>query len=237
MTLSPTTSSEMDEYCLQQMLAMNELESMGSDWSFVPFSSNFVSDKRLCLSCVSYVDESIAEQITEQIISGLQREFSGHYFYPKTSLHMTLQSVRSIASLPQLSKLEIDAVAKEFSDVIENCDPIELSIHGLLKLHTSLCLRVYAGKAHYVLVQELRSRLSKLGIADDKKYIRSDIAFGNITICRYQNPPSFEFIETAEKLAGTFESSWLPRQAELISTNAICHPEITRSYKTFRFKL
>jgi hypothetical protein len=232
----PGVGIGMNEYRKRQMDVMDVLEGMQGLSTVVPFSDSFVSDTRLCLTCVAFLDKAFAGAIFESLIAGLQRLSPEHYFYKPSSLHITIQNVRTISDPPRFTENDILCVAREFGRTIQEFGPLELEIDGLLKLPTSLCLRAYCDQTMLELVQRLRENLFKIGLPDDKQYVCQDVVFGNITFCRYSCFPSPEFFELAKKLSGHISRKWVVQEAELITTNAICHPEMTKSRGRFRFQ-
>jgi hypothetical protein len=228
----------VNEIHKQQMDAMNALEGIQAQQlaTLVSFSNDFDSDRRLCLTCVAFVDQEFAAAISEDLITRLQVHWPEHYFYKPASLHLTLQNVRTISDPPKFTENDIVRVGKEFGKTIRESDPLELEIDGLLRLPTSLCLRAYSDQSMLDLVEKLREDLVRIGLPDDKQYFRGDVIFGNITICRYSRAPSPEFLELAQELVGRLARRWSVQEAALITTSAICHPALTRICDRFCFR-
>lgn len=216
------------------MEAMNQLES-ALDWpAFVPFTDDYVGDLRLCLSCVAFLPPDLSEEISRSIISKLEQEAEPHYFYIADSLHVTVQSVRSISNPPNFNTANIAVVSEAFRERFEKSQPIELEINGLLHLPTSLALRVYSSEALLELTKGLRADLERVGVPDDKKYVNPEVVFGNVTICRYRFAPSKKFIAGADEIAGSYSAKFVVQEACLLTTNSVCHPSMTKIHKRFR---
>ncbi len=222
-------------YRQTQSALMDKLESRAALRSAVPFSSNFESDNRLCLTCVAFVPSALASAIEKEIIEPLKVAAGGHFYYPAESLHLTMQNIRTISDPPKFSMDDVHAVSEIIKVLATQFHLFEFEIDGFLKLPTSLALRAYSEPRLKEFVRKFRAELVAAGIPDDKEYISNDVVFGNITICRYSEEPSTEFMQRLAKSEFSIKSKFAVEELALISTNAICQPSATKIFQTVSF--
>ncbi|MBX9720971.1 MAG: 2'-5' RNA ligase family protein [Candidatus Obscuribacterales bacterium] len=222
-------------YRQMQSALMDKLESTAALRTAVPFCNDFESDNRFCLTCVAFAPSALASRIEKEIIAPLKVAAGKHFYYPAQSLHLTMQNIRTISDPPKFSMDDVLVVAEIIKVLATQFRPFEFEIDGFLKLPTSLALRAYSEPRLMEFVRKFRDELVAAGIPDDKEYISNDVVFGNITICRYSEEPSREFIQALAKSEFSFTSKFTVEELALISTNAVCQPSATKIFQTVSF--
>lgn len=223
----------------KQILAMRDLEAAsvkgGACSTIVPMLSNvdaYASDRRLCLTAVCFLEETLAAGINSTILAKLQAVEPHHYFYFPQSLHVTIQNLRTISAPPAFDNEHIRVAEAVLGRVIGAHKAFDLQLQGMLKLPTSVSIAGLSDESLPKLVLELRQELLYAGIADDKKY-SGDVVFSNVTVCRYTQTPSDSFIEIVRQHADCFFGMLRVQAVDLIATNAACHPSKTRVLQRF----
>jgi 2'-5' RNA ligase len=161
-----------------------------STMSAVPIRSNWSQDDQRCLSIVSFVPNAVAKAIRTKVIEPLKALSPDHYFYPDTSLHLTIKNIRTLSSPPNFDESDIATACDVVRGVVGSHRPIRFELAELAPFSTSVSLIGYCSEDLHDLVRDLDRALRKAGLADDKRYASDSVYFGNITVCRYSRPLS-----------------------------------------------
>lgn len=208
----------------------------GSEATIVEILSNYADDDQICLTTVAFIPKHLGEKIKDKIIKPLKKADPTQYFYPRQSLHITIQNIRTIHRPPLFTKDDIEKVKKAFSKIVPKYKPIKFEFKEVLELPTSLSLKAFAGKEYHNLAMNLRKTLEQIGVPDNKKYFSENIVIGNITICRYTQEPNQLFKKQVQKLKNIKIGQFKADKIHLVTTNAVCHPNKTVIIKTFNLR-
>lgn len=204
--------------------------------SIVEPVKDYIQDKRICLTSVFFLPEKIKSSILEKIIKPLKKEDNDQYYYLPESLHLTLQNIRTISDPPLFTEKDIIKVKKVFKEVIPKYNIFSFELKDLFELPTSLSLCGYCGEILKYLVLELREKLQKAGVPDNKKYASGDVFFGNVNVFRYTTNPNSNFAAKIKKLKNVEIGELKVKKVSLITTNAVCYPNKTRIIGTYNLK-
>lgn len=197
---------------------------------------NFANDKQICLTSVEFISENIQKIIVDKLIKPLKKADEKQYFYPPSSLHLTIQNIRTIRYPPLFTKEDIETTKKVFREIVKKYTFPVFHLKDLFSLPWSLSLCAYTNKIYGDMVLNLREALTQAGIPDDKKYASRDIVFGNITLCRYNKKPNNSFIKKIEELKDVNIGKFRAENIFLITTNSVCHPDSTEILDKFSFQ-
>ncbi|MBU1177881.1 hypothetical protein KJ903_01550 [Patescibacteria group bacterium] len=232
----------MNNYQKQQHQVFEQLEKEvragKTTVTLVETMDNYATDQRLCLTSVVFLPPELQKIVTDKIIAPLKQADSRQYYYPPASLHITIQSIRTVPANfpPRFTAGDIVKVKKVFQQVVVEFRPFTFELRGLLEMPTSIAIRAYSDKILGNLALELRKRLAEAGVPDNKQYISPDIVFGNLTVCRYTTEPNDNFKTNIAELKTADWGELEVRKINLITTNAVCHPDKTKILATYNLK-
>ncbi|MFA6097912.1 MAG: hypothetical protein WCV50_03875 [Patescibacteria group bacterium] len=194
---------------------------------------DFLNDKRICLTTVSFAPLDIRRALTEKIINPLKKIDPGQYYFPEDSLHLTIKNVKVAKDPPSFTAEDADRVAETFSRVFPRHRAITFDLQGLLELPVSVMVKAVCDESLRFLINDLDQALGSIGLPDDKKYASSEIFFGNTTVCRYTHSPSPAFLEKVKELKNVRIGKMPVKEVSLIITNAVCYQKKTKIVKRF----
>lgn len=189
---------------------------------------NYDEDNRLCLAGVSFLPSKFCRLIISKLINPLKKADNGQYFYNPRSLHMTINSVRTINDPPLFTENDIQKANQVFAKVVPKHKKFFVEVKRLFELPTSLAITAFTGQNFEKLVFELRSELASAGVPDTKRYASQSMAFGNITIARFIRTPNSKFLNLVQKLKDTNLGKLEISKVSLVVTNAVSSPKKTR---------
>lgn len=209
----------------KQIEVINKIESQikkgALDFSIVSSVDNFNQDPRICLTSVHFPKQKLIQQIKSQITSPLHKISPFHYFYRDSSFHMTIKNIRIVNDPPNFSEQDIKKAKQVFSKVIPKHKVFKVYFYRLFLFPMSLALVGTTDPELDEIILELDRELFKAGVADDKKYINSRFFFSNITLMRFSQSLSGEFLNRVKKLQNTiFFKPYTVDSVSLIATNA-----------------
>ena len=202
--------------------------------SRVPIQANYAADPALCLTSVVFIPPEIGDTIYRALVEPLQAAAPQHYYYRPEAMHLTIKNIRRIHHPPRFSPDDIRTVNQVFQGVLARHTPFTISLEETAPFATSVVLVGYSDERLGRLVQALDSGLTAAGLPDDKQYISDTVFFGNVTLCRYVQPPSAAFLAQVEALAHRFCCPLPVEQVHLISCNAVCAPALRTVWHTYR---
>lgn len=230
----------MDSYFKKQKALFDEIESKfkkgESPSTIVKPVSDYKNDEQICLTSIAFIPVNLQKEIIGSVIEPLKKADSTQYFYPPESMHLTIQNIRTINKPPLFNDQDIQKAKEAFLKVISKHPKITFSLEGLFDLPTSLGIRAYAEETLVDLCKELREELTEADVPDNKTYASDTVLFGNISICRYITKPNKEFFKTVENLKSINLGSLKVENVNLITTNAVCHPQKTKILETYKLK-
>lgn len=204
--------------------------------SIVGSVRDYIHDERICLTSVVFLPKEIQKLILDKIIQPLKKIDQRQYFYLPKSFHLTLQNVRTINDPPLFTKKDIIKVRKVFKEVIPKHQAFSFKLKDLFELPTSLSLCGYCGEVLKYLVLELRNKLQKASVPDNKKYVSEEVFFGNITVCRYTKNLTKRFLARIQELKNIEIGRFKVEKVSLITTNSVCYPDKTTIIENYNFR-
>lgn len=224
-------------YLAEQKLIIEKLKQASANddsaISYVPMSDNFQNDQKRCLTLLTYLPKNISNKVIS-VTEKLKSIEADHYYYPKDSLHLTIQNVRTVNDPPLFSAHDEKQADLAFQSSLKGKKQLFFQLSGLLRLRTSISIICYAEESYKFFVQEMRKSLEQYGIGDNKRYISNDVFFGNITICRFSKEPGNHFNSKVEALANSTFGNLAVSNLSLVVTNSICETPHTREINSYR---
>lgn len=182
---------------------------------------NFNNDNSRCLTSVFFLSQTIVASKILKLADELKDADNRQYYYPASSLHLTIQNIR-IESIPPLyNKEDIEKAKRVFAKVIPKYKSIKCLLKGLFELPASLSVRGYTDESLRDLVLDLRQELISAGVPDNKKYASDEVFFCNSTICRYQVKPNDKFFEIVRRNKNRDFGAVDINEVSLVTTNAV----------------
>jgi hypothetical protein len=224
---------------VKQLDLMRQMErsfALGNNPSqIVNFQTDYATDDQICLTTVSFVSKDIADAIYEKIILPLQTIDPTQYYFPKESLHITVHNIRVIAKPKTYTEQDINLARKLLTQAIPQYTRPEFELRGIITMPTSIGIIALITDTYNDMVWDLRRQFAAAGLPDNKKYFTQDVAFANITICRYTHQPSQEFINKLPQYRDTFFGMFTANETSLIESNAGIYPAKTIVHETYQF--
>lgn len=220
------------------------IDSIESDFNcglspstIVPITQDYQNDNRIGLTSVILLPQNIQNIIIEKVIKPLKEIDPNQYYYPPpNSLHITIFCIKSVNNPITYTQRDIEIVEKVFSEVIPKYQKFNFEIRGLFDLPTSLGIRAYSDEIFGGLVQELREKIRKQGVVDDKILASNEIFFSNITICRHRRETNSDYknwiIENKDLYFGNVEAE----DVYLATSNVTFQPHKTKVITKFKLK-
>lgn len=217
------------DYILQQKKLVKKIEvsfERGAQKStIVEMQTDYANEDQICLTSVVFIPENISQKITKDIVRPLQKIDPAQYYYPPASMHLTVKNVRVINNPPSFSEEDMMKVDKLFSELIPTFPKFEFSVEDVIIWPTSIFVMAYCDEVLRTLVTTLDKGLKEIGVPDDKKYVSDSIYFGNITVCRFTQKPSEEFLKAARGLRNYNVGKMDAKEVNLITCNVVCPPK------------
>lgn len=188
---------------------------------------NFNNDNSRCLTAVFFLSQTIVVSKILKLADELKDTDNRQYYYPASSLHLTIQNIRTESIPPLYNKEDIEKAKQIFVNVIPKYKSIKCHLKGLFELPTSLSVRGYTDESLEDLVIDFRRELISTGVPDNKKYASDSVFFCNSTICRYQVQPSNKFFEIVEQNKDKDFGIAIINKVSLITTNSVADPKHT----------
>lgn len=215
-----------DDYVTQQKAIVQQLKDSlrqrQDQISVVQMRSDYENDPELSLTSVIFPPESIVQTILTQVIQPLQRIEPNHFYYSGDLLHITIKNVRVMHHPPRYTQADVAQVRTLFAQIVPLFPPFTFSLEGAIVFPTSISLIAYCGETLRKLVQALDQGLREIGLPDDKQYISDTVFFGNMTVCRFTQPPSREFLDRVNDLSALHLGTIPVTQLHLVTCNCVC---------------
>jgi 2'-5' RNA ligase len=197
-------------------------------------ADDFANDPRLALVCLYFVPEQVQDFILSEISSPLRAADPALYFYPRASLHLTVKNVRYINSPPNYTAADIQKVRRGFRGVVPGIKAFPMDLEWIFEQPSSLSVCGFSDDSLLRIVNTLNQTLIDVGVPDDKKYFSQEIFFGNVSFCRFQEPPNQAFREKVRELKQVKVGRVTIDKVWLVETDLVCHPARTRVLEEFR---
>ncbi|MBP7875516.1 hypothetical protein KA012_00790 [Candidatus Woesebacteria bacterium] len=187
----------MTDYRLQQKAVIDQIaEQVATNklrFTTVGLVDDYENDTRMALTCVHLPDSKLLNKIVETFIAPLQAIEPEYYYYPTTSLHLTIKNIRVVADSPSFGDAEIALAKKVCSSIIPNHKQFNVYFYRLLLFPNSLALIGTTDPELDEIHLDLDQALTKSGIPDDKVYTNKRYFFSNMTLARFNSAPSAAF--------------------------------------------
>lgn len=182
-----------------------QVETASLSFSTVAPVSDFEADTRMALTSVHFPHLNLLRKIQNEIISPLRETDANPYYYPIDSLHMTIKNVRIIKDPPPYTKAELGMVAHVFSNCIPKHHAFMVYFYRLLLFPNSLALIGTTDPELDEIILDLNNGLKNVGVADDKVYLNEKYFFCNMTLARFDTPPSTQFRERMMSISSSID--------------------------------
>lgn len=217
---------QMTNHQLRQQQIINKIEKEVKD-GFLNFSTvspgkDYENDSRICLTSVHLPNEKLKLQVQQLLIAPLRRIEADFYYYTSSSLHVTIKNIRIINNPPHFTDEDIENAKKIFSKIIPRHRQFNLYFYRLLLFPNNLALIGTTDPELDNIIFDLNNELNKAGLPDDKIYANSKYFFSNMTLARFNTPPSEEFKQKVLKLSNTIKfDPYVVDSVILLSCNAV----------------
>lgn len=199
----------MTDHQLQQQQIINKIEEQvktnSLNFSTVSPVEDYENDPRVCLTSVHLPHEELKQQVQQLLIEPLRKVAPDFYYYSSDSLHMTIKNIRVINNPPHFTEEDIENAKKVFSEIIPQHKQFNVWFYRLLLFPNNLVLIGTTDPELDNIVLDLDDALSKAGVSDDKVYANSKYFFSNMTLARFNTPPSEEFKQKIQELSDSME--------------------------------
>jgi hypothetical protein len=219
----------MSDYRRQQKQLIDQLRlgagQPGAKATVVPMKRDYRHDPAIGLTSVAFVPPELGRAISQDIIEPLKAIEPDHYYYEPDSMHLTVKNIKSVHNPPHFTPTDARQAGRLFARIIPRHGAFSVQLEELVPFSTSLSLIAYSGAPLHKLVQALDAGLKEIGVPDDKRYVSKAVIFGNVTLCRYVQPPSERFLNAVTERAHAFTAELKIEAVHLITCNAVCAPE------------
>lgn len=178
-----------------------QIKSNSVGFNTVDPIEDYDSDPRLCLTGIHFPRQELLETLYRVFINPLKEISPNHYYYEKSSLHLTIKSVRVINNPPHFNEKDTEKAKEVFGKVIPRHHRFQVYFYRLLLFLNNLALIATTDPELDEIVLDLDKELKKTGIPDDKQYSNSQYFFTNMTLTRFNAPLTQEFKEKINELS------------------------------------
>lgn len=216
----------MNDHQLQQQKVINKIEEQvktnSLNFSTVSPVEDYENDPRVCLTSVHLPNEEFKFQIRELLTEPLRKIAPDFYYYTADSLHMTIKNICVINNPPHFTKENVNKARKVFSQIISTHKQFNVYFYKLLLFPNNLALIGTTDSELDSIVLDLDKTLNKAEMPDDKVYSNSKYFFSNITLARFNTPPSEEFKQKVKALSDSMHfKPYVVNSVTLLSCNAV----------------
>lgn len=216
----------MKNHQLQQQKVINKIEKQVKggllNFSTVSPTEDYENDPRICLTSVHLPNEELKLQIKKLLTDPLRKIAPDFYYYTIDSLHMTIKNIRVINYPPRFTEEDVKKARKVFSQIIPKHKQFNVYFYRLLLFPNNVALIGTTDSELDNIVLNLDKELNKAQVSDDKVYSNSKYFFSNITLARFNTPPSEEFKQKIQELSNSIEfKHYIIDSVTLLSCNAV----------------
>lgn len=213
-------------YQRNQIAVINKIEAevkLGEpSFSTVSPVKDYGSDQRMCLTGVHLPDLNLLETVSEKLINPLRKISPGHYYYPESTLHLTVKNVRVISDPPNFTPNDVARAKKVFSEVVPRHKKYQVYFYRLLLFKSNLSLIGTTDEELDRIVMDLDRELKRSGVPDDKVYANTKYFFSNMTLVRFTDRLSEEYLEKIDELSKTIAiAPYAVNSVTLLTSNAV----------------
>lgn len=193
----------------------------GGAASVVPIRKQYVG-AALCLTVIHLLDEQIASLISKDIISVLRDIEDHHYWYSTQDLHLTIKNIRSAKPSRSYGSGDIRQAIIAIQRACMDIAPLRFSIRSPICLSSSVVLKVFGMLDHRDAIHRLDAELVRAGIPDDKTYLSNDVFIGNITLCRFTEPPGMTLRSAVASMEHLDLGRYVVDSIQLVECDEVC---------------
>ncbi len=200
----------------------NQIKNNSLSFSTVEPIHDYENDPRICLTGIHFPKKDLLDRIYHSLTEPLQQIFSNYYYYEKSSLHLTIKSVRVINDPPHFNEEDITKAKKIFAEVIPKHHRFQVYFYKLLLFPSNLALIGTTDPELDKIILDLDTKLKKATIPDDKQYTNLRYFFSNMTLARFNSPLSQDFREKIAELSANITiSPYTIDSVTLVTGNAV----------------
>ena len=190
--------------------------------SVVPMRRNYRGETERCLTSVVFVPSETARDINSSVIGRLRESQPTHFYYPAESMHITIKNVRSVHAPPLFTHADIETCRRAFAKVTARHSPFSFELSQVVTFETSVAIVGFCDERYRDLILDLDRELQTAGVADDKKYISDSVFFGNVTVCRFTEPPSGRLLQVTREIRDVVQCTVPVTAINLITCDSVC---------------
>lgn len=228
------------QYTIQQKQLIKKIRDSVAKKKFeatiVNLQKDYENDDKICLTSSASIPKNIAQKIIREIITPLKNIDPNHFYCRPEIMHLTIKNVR-IENKPQtFTNKDIIKVDQLFKELISKFPSLTFHLEDLLLFPTSISLIGYCDEKIKKLIQTLDVGLEKIGVPDDKKYFSNKVFFNNITVCRFTNKPTKEFLKKLKELDSIKIGKLQVTKINLMTCNAANSPKTKKIIGTYKLR-
>jgi 2'-5' RNA ligase len=208
-------------YYAAQVALFDRLVAGQTGSTVVPLRAEYVG-VAMCLTLIHLLPNALSALIEDKVIGELGPFRSKHHWYPRSDRHLTLKNVRRARVHAAFPSDLVERASNAIGRVCRAASPLEFDILGPVCLPTSIVVRAIGTPAHRELMLSFDRELMVAGVPDDKAYASNDVFVGNITVCRFTEPPAEDLIEAIAALRDQFIAKHTVRTACLVQCDEVC---------------
>lgn len=200
----------------------DQIKNNSVKFSVVAPVKDYEIDNRIALTSVHLLKEELVNKIQKKLIIPLRKIYPKHYYYPSECLHMTIKGMRVINYPPQFTKYDIEKSKNIFSINIPKHKKFNVYFYRLMLFPTNLALIGTTDPQLDDLIMDLDKKLISAGINDDKIYTNTRYYFSNVTLVRFYDYLSLEWIKKVNDLSKSINfSPYTVDSVSLLTCNAV----------------
>lgn len=162
---------------------------------------DYEKDPRICLTSVHIPHQKLLAKVQNSLIAPLRKIAPDYFYYPPDSLHMTIKNIRVINDPPHFAQQDIQKAQQVFQSVIPRHKKFPVYFYRLLVFPHNLALMGTTDPELDNIIFDLDKSLQNAGIPDDKHYLNAKYFFSNMTLARFNTPPTKEFLQKVTELS------------------------------------
>jgi hypothetical protein len=212
---------DAERYRAAQLALFDRLAVGRTASTVVPLRSAYVG-AATCLTLVHLLPAELSALIEDRVLGPLGAFRATHHWYPPADRHLTLKNVRRARVDATFPRELIARAGAAIGRVCKAAAALEFDLLGPVCLPTSIVVRAMGTRAHRDVMLSFDRELSRSGVPDDKTYASTDVFVGNITVCRFTQPPAADLIDAVAALRDQFITTHTVRTACLVQCDEVC---------------
>lgn len=182
---------------------------------------DYRNDSRIALTSVHFPEADLIKFINGNILDPLKKCSPNHYYYPTSSLHLTIKNVRMVCDPPDFDAGDVLKVKKVFTKTIPRHKKFKTYFYRLLLFPANLALVGTTDPELDFIHLDLDKELKKVGVPDNKRYLNAHYFFCNMTLVRFTSPITQDYKEKINELSHSiYIDPYEVNSVTLLSCNA-----------------